>query len=491
MNKRSIALFTRQHLATFSAVGSLLLSSAVLVACGGGGGVAGGGTGATVTGLSVGIVSDKGSTIVNGVEFLDDSATVNGDDDSATVFDDKAGKTRSLVGDDVKRGMEVEIEHGAITCPTPNVTVAACTVLPVSTATKMTFGNNSLVAPIKNFTPGSATGVTPFAPTTFTLLGQAVTTSASTILSFESLVTALANDVVVEVHGVFDSVSGVTTATRIEVKAASVATFTGALRLRGLLDLSVTPATIGGTQVTLTDAQKTGLTTGQVVRAKVSGSAEPFAVLSVKSTQRKLDDHKGAEVEIEGVIEADPVVAASGDVSFTIRSAAVQVPKALATASLVKGARIEVEGKVSDTGVLVASKVKLHTEDGAGSVGGGTGGTGGGTTVGSGVSAPEEFHGRIVKPDGSGGFVNSYDATTRQFGVWATTSVAGVTSTTLVKIIQIDDNTKFVGNKGVKNFSEAALAKLGPGGLLIIDGQESADGSVLIASKIKLDVSSE
>lgn len=475
MNTRKIAQATRHHLATFSAVGTLVLSSALLVACGGGGGVSTGGTGATASGLSVGTVTGKGSTIVNGVRYDDSGAEVRGEDESLT--DDKGGR---LSGESVKVGMEVEIEHGVVTCA-PDASSTVAVPLPdicTGVATKIGFGNNSLVAPITNFVAGSAAGVTPVTFASFKLLGQSVVMTASTAVNLESLVPALADGVVVEVHGSFDPTSGVTTATRIEVKATSAGTFAGALRLRGQLDLSATPPTIGGTKVTLTDAQKVGLTTGQVVRAKLSGSAEPYTVVSIKSTQRKLDDHKGGEAELEGVITGIDT-STSGIVKFTINGASVSIATTVTGAStLANGQRVEVEGTVDSTGTLVARKVKAHAESSSSDAAAGL----------------EEFHGRIVKPNPVAGalpaFVNSYDAATRTFGVYASNLVNNVLVTTLRETIQIDDSTKFVGNKGA-SFSEDALSKLSTGGLVVIYGHRSADGTFIIADKIKNDTSTE
>jgi hypothetical protein len=473
---RSIAQATRRHMATFSAVGTLALSSALLVACGGGGGVSGGGTGAapatTVTGLSVGTVTGKGSTIVNGVRFDDSSADVRGEDDST-----------GHSGDDVKVGMEVEIEHGVVTCPTATLTVATCDVTPVATATHMSFGNNSIVAPISNFVAGSATSTPPtFA--SFDLLGLHVVTTALTTVSLEGAA-GLANGVIVEVNGSYDSVAKVTTATRVEVKPAG----TG-MRLRGVLNIAA--STIDGKLVDLSGLSVADTATlnglnGQVVRVKVDTSATP-KVLSFKSTQRKLDDKfKGKEAELEGVI-AGFDSATTGVVKFNLRGAPVSVsttPTALITqatiTALQNGARVEVEGTVDSAGVLVASKVQLHTET-------------------NDALVEFEFHGRIVKPNPVAGatpaFVNTYDAATRTFQVWSSTLVNGVLVSTLRETIQIvgvdgePGGTTFVGNKG-RAFSETALAALGTGGLVVVYGRRSADGTTIIASKVKNDTSLE
>jgi hypothetical protein len=462
MNTRKIAQATRHHLATCSAVGTLLLSSALLVACGGGGGVSTGGTGAapTATGLSVGPVNGIGSIIVNGVEFEHAQAEIHGEDDSTQAEDN----SHKLGSDDVKLGMEVEVEHGVVTCPTAGLTVATCDVTPVATATKVSFGNNSLVAPITDFVLGAVVPGTGATLDTFKLLGQPVQRTATTTVNLEVPPIALANGVVVEVHGSFDKATGITTASRIEVKAATAGAFTGALRLRGVLDLTVTPSTIGGTKVTMTDAQKVGLTSGQVVRAKLSGAAEPYTVVSIKSAQRKLDDQKGKEAEVEGVI--DTVGTKVGDIlPFTINGAAVSVdttkisPASLA--AIIVGSRVEAEGKVDASGTLVATTVTAHNEA-------------------KDALVEKEFLGYTLKPtDASGStFVNTYDKTAHTFEVW--TTVAPFKLVQKVVIVQAGQTnpTVFKG-KGATVSEDNIAAQTGTSfNLLDIHGVIGADGNL-------------
>ena len=105
-----------------------------------------------------------------------------------------------------------------------------------------------------------------------------------------------------------------------------------------------------------------------------------------------------------------------------------------------------------------------------------------------------EFHGRIVKPNPvantAPAFVNTYDAKTRTFQIWVSNLVNGVLVTTLRETIEITSNTVFTANKGAE-FSEAMLASLGPGGLVIVFGNRSADGMRIVATKVKRDVSLE
>jgi hypothetical protein len=457
--------------------------------------VSGGGTGATPTptptpsAYSAGTVTGKGSTIVNGVRFDDSSASITGEDDSPN--DDRGNK---LIGESVKVGMEVEIEHGVITC-VPDASSTVAVPLPdicTATATKIAYGGNSIVAPIANFAAGDATA-TPATFASFELLGQKVQLSASTTVNLESLVTALADGVVVEVHGVYDSASGITTATRIEVKAATTSSPEAAglaFRLRGLLTVDVggNTGTIGSTAVDLSGVAATAATlNGKVVRVKLDASTTPYKVTAIKSSQRKLDDKKGLDAEVEGLIDSDVTTNTDGSRSFTINGAQVSVPASI-TLTLAKGDRIEVEGHVDSNGVLVAKKVKAHAEDGVGGVGG--------------TGLEMEFHGRLVRPIASGetgcsngttttAFINTYNQANRTFAIWTTTVPYTLRETIqIVKTPQDPDGTKFVGNKG-REFSEAALANLCTGGLVVVYGRRSADGTSIIASKVKNDTSTE
>jgi hypothetical protein len=168
------------------------------------------------------------------------------------------------------------------------------------------------------------------------------------------------------VHGSLDTATNTITATRIEVKAAPSAAFTGIFRIRGLLDAKA--GTIGGTSVDLSGVSTAGLD-GLLVRATLDTSAKP-KVLTLTSGAAKVAEHKGKSAELEG--NADGVkVEANGDVSFTINGAAVRVtsstslsPASAKLSGIVSGVRVEAEGVVDATsGVLVASKLKFKKAD--------------------------------------------------------------------------------------------------------------------------------
>jgi hypothetical protein len=444
MNSRQIATATRRPLSHLSAVASVIVSAALLAACGGGSGVGGAGTGAsatTVSGLSAGTVTGKGSTFVNGVRFDDSTASVSGEDDDSGTHH----------GDDIKVGMQVEVEFSAASCTAVDPTGA---VAQTCTAEHISFGNNSLLGPVEGFA-GTAT-----APGNFSVLGQKVETDATTTIAFESGVTALASGAIVEVYGSFDKTTGITLATRIEVKAASFASLPTSVkffRLRGLLDSDA--KTIGGVAVDLAGVVTTGLN-GQIVRARLTpAAAAPFVVSKLKSTQRKLDDHRGGRAELEGTI-ADWVYAADGkSATFTIGGAKVSVTVSGDAASSLTAVllaeldaalavlpatpvRVEVHGTVDADGVLVASRLKVDDDghEGAGKF---------------------EFH----------GLISNLDATARTF------TLRGET-------VQITNATEFkTGSRGA-SLSEATLVNA----LKVeVKGRRSADGTAIVATRIQLD----
>ena len=500
----------RDSLALTSALVGLLICAAWMTGCGGGGATAPVTTvdstptpvpapsptpTPTVTGLTAGVVTGKGSTIVNGVRF-DDSGSksairIVGDDNATT---DATGS--ALFGEAVKPGMEVEIEHGVITCsvatstdkssPAALAQCAAAGVTPESVATSMVFGNNSLQAPIQNYLAGDPAASPPL-PTRFTLLGQTVRTTPNTAVDLGvPAVAGLADGVLVEVHGMRDN-AGVTLASRIQVKKS------GVYRLRGTLDLTAQTPTIGGQAVALTPAQRQQLADdkahGLMVGARLaagSTTSAPFEVDFVKLSQRPLGAQQAnMAAALEGVIAAvDSTVA--GEVSFLIRGSKVKARAAdgpvltglAGLAALVNGLHLEVAGTVDATGALLARSITVRND--ATGLGG-------------------EFHGRIVKPNPdpaaavSTPFVNTYNVEAngrRTFQIWSSALINGKLVTTLRETIEVNDKTRFTANQGA-NFSESILASLGPSGLVIVFGTRSADGTYIIADKVKRDVSTE
>jgi hypothetical protein len=313
---------------------------ALVVACGGGG-VGSTGTGATSGSYSSGTISGFGSVIVNGVRYDTTNVTVADDDEGTASADDSA----------LKLGMEVAIDAGDVQRFTDGSTSKA-------QASRVSYGS-ALLGPVSGV---DAAGLS------LTVLGQSVKVTAATVFdaSLSGGLMALPAGAIVNVHGLYDKVTGVTTASRIELKTSPVAFY----RLRGVVsELNTMAKTlkIGGQPVSYVAAAagqiNADLANGQVVRAKLDPvqATGVWAAVRIKSAEPRLHDHERQEAELEGVIttyssKADfkvnglPVDASASTVVF-VNGTAVDLAAT--------GARVEVDGTVIN-GVLVASKVEFR-----------------------------------------------------------------------------------------------------------------------------------
>jgi hypothetical protein len=260
------------------------------------------------------------------------------------------------------------------------------------------------------------------------------------------------------VHGLFDKTTGITTATRIEVKAASFAADPAAVkyfRVRGTLDAA--GGTIGGLKVDLgaVSADAAALDKG-LVRARLTPAASaPYAVTQLKSAVRAQGEHHAGQGEVEGVI-ADWAYAASGlTATFTVNGVKVSASAAADAGTRIDAAllasldaavnaqpaapvRIEVHGSFDASGVLVASRLKLD----------------------DGETAGFELHGSV--------------------SAWAP---ASKTFTLRGETVELTDATVFrTGSHGT-----LTLATMADGLVVEVEGARSADGTRIVASRIKLD----
>jgi hypothetical protein len=395
-----------------------------------------------VKAFAAGTVTGFGSVFVNGVRFDDSSAQVDGDDDTVGTVTD------------LKIGMQVEVESGDVSCTTDAATgIQTC----AAKAAHIAYGGQSLVGPID--TGSLAAG------NSFTLLGQKVTIGAATTVSFDSTgLTALAEGLIVEVHGSYDKTTGETAATRIEARAVDLAGFySGAsdahrYRLRGALanlDTTLRTATVGGQSVHFADGlDLSTLVTGATVRVRLvpkasADAANPWEADKFKLSQRGLDKFKGSHAELEGTI-SDWVAAIDGNgASFKLDGAAVTVVFAdvqfadgATAADLMDGTRVEVAGTVDAvTGALVARKIEIKRAKG-------------------GVEKVQtfEYH----------GVASGYDATAHTFQLRG-------------ELIEVTADTSFKAP-----LSEADLAS-GTTQRIEVKGVRSADGTRVVASLIKAD----
>ncbi len=315
------------------AAGIAIGSAVLLAACGGGGGdaapSAGTATPQAATSYSQGVISGFGSVIVGGVHFDDSLAAVRDDDGNS--------RNRS----ELKLGMMVEIDAG----PVDRAAGSA-------QAMQIRWGSE-IVGPV---------GAIDAAASTVQVLGQTVLVTTSTLFddSLAGGLTALVPGRVVEVHGILDPANGRVVATRIEAEDAAAA-----YRLRGAvanLDTVARTFTINGELISYAGLPAglvpPSLGNGQVVRVLLQTTRVGSAwVATALRGGLRLPDAAHREAHVEGVITVFTSTA-----SFQVNGLAVDASQASfpdGTAGIVLGARVEVEGTVSN-GVLVASKVEIQ-----------------------------------------------------------------------------------------------------------------------------------
>jgi len=397
--------------------GLLAAAALALAACGGGssdGSVGGGGTGSPL-GFAGGPISGFGSIIVNGVHY-DDSGL------SSAATDDGG----SLATTALKLGMTVQIDSGTV-----SNSAATASAIHVS---------SDLVGPVSAVYDATAG--------TLGVMGQTVKITTATALDgLSGGAAGLSSGNLVVVYSLLDPATGVYVATRIDPQTA-----VSLYKVRGqvaALDTSAATFTLG-TQtfnakgVTL----PAGLANGQIVAVQVlpvtNGNGQ-WVVSSFGSNPKKPAD--GQHAEIKGVVGS-----VTDATHYTVAGVTVDASAATltpTTATIVVGARVEVEGRMSGTS-LVANAVQVEAE-GDDDHGGGSGGGGGG-----GGDTPIEITGALLAdPD----TVNS------------TFQVRGPTTV----------------NYATASFSSGSAADLRKGVKVELKGAWSADGTQVVATQVKID----
>lgn len=310
-----------------------LAAATVLVACGGGGD---GGTSAAIpaapaattsAGFTLGTISGFGSVVVGGVRY---------DDSKATISDEDGNTHRSS---DLRLGMVVALDAGS-------VDRASATGL----AERIRFGSE-IVGPVGSIDTTAST---------LTLLGQTVLVTTSTVFdsSLSGGLSALTAGALIEVHGLLDQATGQITATRIEPKAGATA-----YKLRGVvaaLDTAAKTFKIGSETINyagVTTVPST-LADGIVVRVRLQTTQVSGAWVATRlALGSRVPDGNVSDVHVEGRITAF-----TSNTAFVINGLSIDATNASfpdGTAGVVLGARVEVEGRLSN-GVLVASKVEIE-----------------------------------------------------------------------------------------------------------------------------------
>ena len=309
---------------------TLLGSALALAGCGGGGGsgvagVSSGGTGS----FSVGPITGFGSIILN-------NNGVRIDDSSASVTDDDGNDMRG------------KLKLGMLCTVNASVVVAAR-----ATA-------QSIVA--SGELQGRIVGIPDASQKTFVVLGQTVRVTGSTVfdVSLPTGFSGLANDTIVEVHGVLDPAANTMTATFIE-KKNSPALF----KIQGLAsnhDGIAKKFNIGSIRInysTTTDV-RTPPANGTLVRVRLTAVLPPAAAPAEWTATRIRARENASEDRDEAEVEGS-ITAFTSPTQFSVSGIVVNASSARfddGTAGLAVGVRVEVKGRVSG-GVLIAERVKI------------------------------------------------------------------------------------------------------------------------------------
>jgi hypothetical protein len=316
----------RQLLLTAASLGA----ASFLAACGGGGSDTSAPDGGTASaGFASGPITGFGSIIVGGVRF---------DDSTARIEDDEGlGRGR----DDLKLGVVVEIEGGRLD-RARGLCVALRVVL-----------GHSLLGPV---------GTVDVAGNSFTLLGQTVMVTTSTIFD-DSITGGLAGigpGDVVEAHALYDPATKRFVATRLELRTGVTE-----YRLRGEvseLDRTAKTFKIGSELISYANVPSNGtqalLADGAFVRVRLMTvpAAGAWVATRLRVGLRALEV-RNAEAEVEGTINVFTSLQ-----SFEVNGLKVDATNAIflpSTAGIQQGVRVEVSGQIVD-GVLIATRVKLE-----------------------------------------------------------------------------------------------------------------------------------
>ncbi len=334
MNKRLINIFLT------------LITAAIVIGCGGGGGggVAGGGgtePGIDRLGVASGVVSGFGSIFVNGVEFETDSAEFEVDDDSVG-----SGQDDLNVGDTV------------IVTFDPDV---------AGNIAQTVFSDDAVEGPIDSIDP---------AGTQLVVAGQTVLVDAATSFDDSIPISSLAGLNVgdfVEVNGLFDS-DGRIRATRVELGDGDVEVH-GVIKL---LDTDAQTFSINdlvvdyGTMPAVIDDNFPGGSFANGDFAEVKGpNPGPNAPLLASKVEAEglgleagdglaFDDFDEVEVDLEGFITRF-ASATDFDVSgFPVKTNSGTVFEGGGPADLALNVKVEVEGDLDSSNVLVADEVDIR-----------------------------------------------------------------------------------------------------------------------------------
>jgi hypothetical protein len=313
---------------------AVAVSVVLLAACGGGGST----TTPTAQTLqysrsyAAGPITGFGSIVINGVHYDETNAEA-----ANTITDDDGANHR---GTDLKLGMVAEVQaanfgdlNGTKVATANSITISRLMRGPVDSV-----GANSLV-----------------------VFGQTVALTATTVFddTLSGGLVAIKAGALVTIYGTLDTATGVYTATRIEPEGG--AAYYGLRASVTAFDAVAHTLTIGSTVIDVSTASLPAIAikTGDLVRIKLNTAQVngKWVAVSVKSGVHVPENVEHSEVE-------GTITAFTSTTSFSVDGIPVDASNAAfpdGTATLAMGARVEVEGAVTN-GVMVATTVKLKSE---------------------------------------------------------------------------------------------------------------------------------
>lgn len=303
----------------FTMLAALTVAAFSITACGGGGGTTSAGTQVA----SKGVITGFGSVYVNGVKYDTSSTSVTIDDSSVSADSLKVGmvvKVKGTLNDDGVTGSSTSIEY-----------------------------EDSLEGPVANLT---ATG--------FTILGQTVVVTATTVFEGAANLAAITNGQFVEVSG-FANPDGSITATRVEVKSAAEFKIRGTVSNLGAssFTLTVTPTltyTVNFSGATIVPSAA-ALINGAYVKVKAATAPTGSTITATKVAVKQAGLEDSAKAEVEGIVANFN----SALKTFTINGVTVNAAGITLPAGFGNGMRFEVEGPLVN-GVLTPTKLGQENE---------------------------------------------------------------------------------------------------------------------------------
>ena len=322
--------------------GLAIIATLGLVGCGGGSG--GASTTASPSNTTVGVVTGFGSIYVNGCEYETHSASISVDGVSATE-------------DDLSVGDVVEVT-GSANCTNG-----------VASRIKSTNELEGWVDSIALDSKGLGTLI---------VMGQTVTVNEMTVYEDDTgavaNITDLAANQIVEIHG-FTSDQGTILATRIEVKATSIAGYLDELELKGVVkDHNDVDSTFNiGTLSINYSAIAPGftITNGLLVEVKFNNTKNLISIEIEDDGKLGYYSDNDDEIEIYGILTSaltnntfilgEQKIQTTNRTEFKVEDGHGSLEVSLADANQVGKLYLEVEGQFVN-GVLVAESVEFEDD---------------------------------------------------------------------------------------------------------------------------------